>query len=132
MYRHNDAYGYEFQDILIRYAPEERVHYTARCLGIMRPCLLRQLIHQAPMPTDQLNLTVNTLLATQCTEFATHSLKWEYPMPNPDLLTRMVYYDMAWEGFATDEPWSGCARQRIHYFFDTEYALRLAEAEANF
>lgn len=134
---HNNDYPYQFgnwryQDVIIRYTPEEFSRHMSRSLGILRPELLRQFIYQAPVPTEPFLLTVNSMLESQCSEFATHSLRWEYPMHNPDILTRMIHYNSAWEGFASDEPWSNCRRQRIHYFFDTEYALRLQEMENNF
>ena len=102
----------------------------------MKPDVLRQLIYQTSLPVNQFRLLVDALLNEHCSEFAEHSLKWKYadayPVPNPDILTRMIHYADAWEGFSADEPWNNPEHKRIIYFFDTEHGARIAEMEARF
>lgn len=119
-------------DVIRRYSRRDMRYYLARGFSHLKPCVLRQLIYQTSLPVNLFRELVVDLLNEHCTEFATHSLKWEYSRPNPDILDRMVQYQYAWEGFASSEPWSASDRKRIIYFFDTEYQTRLEEMDALF
>ena len=124
------------RDVICPYTTREMRYYLARGLSHLKPAVLRQLIYQTSLPVNLFRQLVDDLLHEHCSEFAEHSLKWAYPdaypVPHPDLLTRMIHYSEAWEGFSSDEPWDNSAHKRIIYFFDTEHATRLAEMEARF
>ena len=120
------------RDVIRRYSNREMRYFLARGFSHLRPCVLRQLIYQTSLPVNLFRELVIDLLNEHCTEFAAHSLKWEYLNPHADILDRMVQYENVWEGWACDEPWSNSSRKRIIYFFDTEFQSRNEEMVANF
>ena len=126
------ARQFETHDVINRYTVREMRYYLARGLSHLKPCFLRQLIYQTSLPANQFRQVVIDLLNEHCTEFAAHSLKWDYINPHPDILDRMVQYQSVWEGFEADEPWNDCNHKRITYFFDTEYQTRIEEMNAKF
>ena len=119
-------------DRVRRYTNREMRYYLARGLSHLKPCVLRQLIYQTSLPVNLFRELVVVLLNEHCSEFARQSLKWEYTSPNADILDRMVQYHAVWEGWKSTEPWHASYRQRISYFFDTEYNQRIEEMEAEF
>ena len=125
---------FENRDVIRRYTNREMRYYLARGISHLKPCVLRQLIYQTSLPVNLFRELVVDLLNEHCTEFAAHSMKWvnEYTSPSVDILDRMVQYPMAWEGWTSTEPWHASDRQRISYFFDTEYARRVEEMDASF
>ena len=118
------------RDIVKRYTNREMRYYLARGFSHLKPCVLRQLIYQTSLPVNLFRELVVDLLNEHCTEFARHSLKWEYVKPHADILDRMVQYSGAWEGWTACEPWHDANHKRIIYFFDTEYQNRVDEMEA--
>ena len=102
------------RDIIMRYTTRELRAYVIRWFGHMKPDVLRQLIHQSTsLPVNRFRQLVEELLSAYCYEFTVHSTRWTYTVPEPDILTRMVQYHTAWEGFPSDEPWFDSHRQRI-------------------
>ena len=121
------------RDIIMRYTFREMRTYVIRWFGHMKPDVLRQLIHQSTsLPVNRFRQLVEALLSVYCHEFTVHSTRWRYTTADPDILTRMVQYHTAWEGFASDEPWYDSSHRRISYFFDDNYEDRLREMEAQF
>ena len=123
---------FETRDIIRRYSARDMRYYLARGIGHLKPDVLRQLIHDPSLPVAQFRVVVNDLLQEHCSRFAAHSLKWRYPVANPDLLTRMIHYNLAWEGFHVDEPWHACVGQRVRFFYDSEFQDRVVEMEDQF
>ena len=124
------------RDVVIRFNQREMRHYIVRMMAHWRPDVLRQFIHQSGIPIQQFQQLVEQLLGDRCSRFATHSLKWKayktYPTENPDLLSRMINYHDAWEGFASSEPWANSRGKKIRYFFDSQYLERVEEMNHEF
>ena len=124
------------QDIIIRYNRREMRNYIVRMMAHWRPDILRQFIYQSGISIHQFEVLVEELLGARCSRFAQHSLKWiqynTYPTANPNLLSRMINYHEAWEGFASSEPWARSRGKKIRYFFDTQYLERVEEMEQEF
>ena len=126
------ARHFEQRDIIRQYSQRDMRYYLARGIGHLKPTVLRQLIHQTILLPNQFHQLVIELLEEHCTRFSEHSLQWEYPTNNPDILTRMIHYDMAWGGFHCDEPWNDSVHRRVHYFYDSEFHVRTQEMESKF
>ena len=103
-----------------------------RAFAHLTPKVLRQIIYQTSLPTNQFKQLVEELLAEHCTKFVEHSRKWTYNCRNPDILTRMVQYHRVWEGFASSEPWFNSNDQKLRYFFDINYDIRLDDMDIEF
>ena len=128
--------GTNDRDVVIRYNQREMRQYIVRMMAHWRPDILRQFIHQSGIPIDQFQQLVEQLLGDKCSRFAEHSKKWiaykTYPTDHPDLLSRMINYHNAWEGFRSSEPWFNSRGKKIRYFFDTQYLERIEEMDSEF
>ena len=121
-------------DLIERYNRREMRSFIIRGIAHWKPDALRQFVFQSGINMEEFNQLTEQLLEVACSRFARHSLRWlpYYPTPNPSILTRMIHYDFAWEGFPSDEPWFNSRNQKIRYFFDIKYEVRIQEMLAIF
>ena len=121
-------------DRIERYSRSQMRQNIMAGLAILKPAVVRQMIHQTEeLPTNNFRTLVNQLIRRYCSRFVARLESWApvYDRTH-DLLFSMIYYHEIWEGFRSDEPWGDSANQPITYFLDLNYDRRIREMENSF
>lgn len=103
-----------------------------QALGEFRPAAIMQLLEMELGPDMSImRQTVRNIILNSCREFIMHARKW---IANPEYkpLQVMCEYDMLWEGFSCDEPYSSSKDKKLKYFMDCNYNNRIQEMNDQF
>ena len=95
-------------DIIIRYSDREVRRQIMRCLGNMKPDMLRQIARQSSVSND-FSALVDYLLRRYCSRFVRHMERWMNNVPEGrprDILGMMIWYHQYWESWRSSEPWA--------------------------